>query len=101
MTRIHLFLLNLILALAVGGFIFIASPVQAASYTANKLADDASFINTNAASVNQIQAILRSNGSFLKNYSEKGRTAAQIIYDAARVHGDASASVGRPCRRHR
>lgn len=66
---------------------------QASSYNSAKLADDPAFINVDAMSVNQIQDLLRSNGSFLKNYSEDGRTAAQIIYDAAHGHGDASALI--------
>ena len=94
MTRIRIFSLSLIIILIASFFTGIdATPALAASYSSTKLADDAAFTNVDGMSVNQIQDVLKSNDSFLKNYSEHGRTAAQIIYDAAHGHGDASDSI--------
>ncbi len=93
MTRIHTFSFGLIIVLISSIFAYNPVVATAASYNSAKLADDAAFIKTNAAGVDQIQQILRSNDSFLKDYSENGRSAAQIIYDAAHGHGDASATV--------
>ncbi|MEI6039959.1 MAG: hypothetical protein WCP93_01255 [Candidatus Berkelbacteria bacterium] len=94
MSRIRFFSLTLIIVL-VSSFL-LANPVQieAATYSSTNLANDTDFININGMSANQIQDFLKSNGSFLKNYSEGGRTAAQIIYDAAHGHGDATGTVG-------
>jgi len=58
----------------------------------NQLIDDGNFTAINDYSVSDIQNFLTTNNSFLKDFSENGRTAAQIIYDAA--HGLDPASVG-------
>jgi hypothetical protein len=49
----------------------------------NKLIEDNDFISTKSMSVADIQNFLINKGSFLRDYSEGGRSAAQIIYDAA------------------
>ena len=94
MARIRFFIITLVLALVISSNFLLPTRALAASYNSANLADDAAFVKVNAAGVNEIQEILRSNGSFLKDYSEHGRSAAQIIYDAAHGHGDASATVG-------
>ena len=84
----------------------ISSPTQA-SFNPNLIIDDAVFTNKNSMSVTDIQNFLNSrvpvcdtwhspgSGSqgnqppwtCLKNYSEGGRSGAQIIYDAAQLYG--------------
>lgn len=89
-----------IIALTIAGLIF-SSPgfAEAKTSAASKAAKaarglgDANFVNVNAMGVTQIQNILSANGSFLKDFSEGGRTAAQIIRDAANGHGDASSTM--------
>jgi len=56
----------------------------------DRLISDIDFVDVNSMSVADIQAFIANQGSFLKDFSEGGRTAAQIIYDAAHGHGDAS-----------
>lgn len=91
MSRIKFFLLCSVLVLVL--IISITPQKVFASSSRDKLAEDSAFINVDAMSVNQIQDLLKNNDSFLKNYSQDGRSAAQIIYDAAHGHGDASGSV--------
>lgn len=55
-----------------------------AGFDYNNLCSDGAFINSGALSAGAVQNILNSKGSFLKSYSEGGRSAAQIIYDAGR-----------------
>ncbi len=62
----------------------------AASFNPNNLIDDATFQARDAMSSADIQAFLARKGSGLANYSENGRSAAQIIYDAAHGAGEAS-----------
>ncbi len=61
--------------------------ISAENYLNNRhyerLIEDNHFISTKSMNVSQIQSFLDSKGSFLKSYSEEGRSAAQIIYDAA------------------
>jgi hypothetical protein len=91
--RFRFFLLTFVFVLLSAALFIGAQPAKAASTSASNLANDADFVNVNAMNVGQIQALLQLNGSFLKDYSENKRSAAQIIYDAAHGHGDASASV--------
>jgi hypothetical protein len=91
--RFRFFLLTFVFALLSASLFIGAQPAKAASTSASNLVGDADFINVNAMTVGQIQAVLQLNDSFLKDYSENKRSAAQIIYDAAHGHGDASASV--------
>lgn len=58
----------------------------------NNLVSDASFIDTGSMDVAAIQAFFVSNNSYLKDFSEGGKSAAQIIYDAS--HGAYDAAVG-------
>jgi len=65
----------------------------------NRLISDADFIATTSMSVNDIQAFLQRQGSYLASASpdqlgenNRGRTAAQIIYDAAHGLYDAGGS---------
>lgn len=87
MTRIKFLLLSVIL---IFGTLFISLPNAQAKKTTLTFASDAAFIDINALSVDQIQDILKDNKSFLKDFEEGGRSAAQIIHDAAHGAGDAS-----------
>ncbi len=97
MRSVSLFLRSRGAALAVAAFMFLGGacpvPAQAASFDPNRLIDDADFVAVNALSVAQVQQFLVRQGGFLANYSENGRTAAQIIVDAAHGAGDASGSI--------
>jgi len=66
---------------------------QVAGFNPSNLIDNGSFIATDAMSASSIQRFLSNQGSCLKDFSEGGRSAAQIIYDAAHGHGDASGSI--------
>jgi len=57
------------------------------------LAGDSQFIDVDALDTDQIQDILKDNKSFLKDFEEGGRSAAQIIHDAAHGYGDASGEL--------
>lgn len=91
----------LILALSFGVNLFVLPKARAVDVSKttflnnksyNSLISDTDFISTNSMSVGQIQSFLESKGSFLKTYSEGGRSAAQIIWDAA--HGKTVDSTG-------
>ena len=69
------------------------SPAVAASFDSSNLISDGVFTNTGAMNTGDVQVFLQVKGSFLKDYSENGRTAAQIIVDAAHGYGDASGSI--------
>lgn len=60
---------------------------KAQAYDRNNLCSDRAFINTGTLSNAGIQSLLVSKGSFLKDYSQNGRKASQIIGDAARAEG--------------
>jgi len=49
--------------------------------------NDATFVDTNSLTKDQIQAFLVAKGSFLKAFSENGKPASQIIKDAAVASG--------------
>lgn len=83
---------NVLLMFVASLFIF-SAPQTAYAFDHTRLAEDSSFINVDAMDVAQIQAILKKNGSFLEKYSQNGRSAAQIIYDAAHGYGDASGKM--------
>ncbi len=66
----------------------------------NSLAPDSDFVDINAMSVNAIQSFLNSQGGYLASAPSSvlgdranGRTAAQIIYDAAHGSGEASGTL--------
>lgn len=59
----------------------------------NALISDGSFIDINSMSVGDIQGFLAGKGSYLAQFSENGRSAAQIIWDAAHGYGAASGTA--------
>ena len=63
------------------------------SFDQNNLISDGEFIDTNAMNASEIQRFLESKSSYLKDYSDGGRSASQIIYDASHGYGDASGSI--------
>ncbi len=88
MARIKFLLLTIFITIS---SLYGALPTNAlAKTTTLTLAGDSQFIDVNALSVDQIRDILKDNKSFLKDFEEGGRSAAQIIYDAAHGVGDAS-----------
>ena len=64
-----------------------------ADFNANNLISDGAFVDVNKMGAGSIQSFLERRGSFLKDYSENGRMAAAIIYDAAHGYGDASGNI--------
>lgn len=62
-------------------------------FNSSQLIGDGTFVNTDAMSVSEVQDFLNRKGGFLKDFSENGRSAAQIIVDAAHGVGDASGTV--------
>jgi uncharacterized protein YaiE (UPF0345 family) len=71
--------------------LFLALPFITLAFNPNNLIEDSVFQRTNSMTVNDIQLFLESRGSFLATVNpaylgegNNGRTAAQIIYDAAR-----------------
>ena len=60
------------------------------TFNPNLLIEDDSFIATNSMSVGEIQRFLELKGGALRNFTENGRSAAQIIWDAAHGHDQAS-----------
>lgn len=93
---------KLIIAVLISSLALMATPQTSATDTSagaflagsyyNLLIDDASFIDINSLDVSRIQEFLVSNNSYLKEYTEGGKSAAQIIYDAS--HGAYPAAVG-------
>lgn len=65
-------------------------PTQAATFNPSRITEDSVFVNIDKMGLIEIQHFLELKGSFLANYAENGRTAAQIIYGAAHGVGDAS-----------
>lgn len=51
------------------------------------------FLDKDSMTVQQIQSFLDANSSYLKDYSDGGRSAAQIIWDAAHGKYEASGSL--------
>lgn len=97
LSRIKFFSLTLIFAIL--AISFLVSPEAVFAKTSHKavvtkgVLNDTSFITTNALTPTEIQALLVKNGSFLKDFKEGGRSAAQIIWDASHGYGDASGTV--------
>lgn len=60
----------------------------------NNLLSNASLIDINSIGAAGVQDFLNTNNSPLKDYSEGGRSAAQIIYDAAHSYNEASGNWG-------
>ena len=64
-----------------------------ADFNANNLIDNGPFVDVNKMDTGAIQRFLERQNSYLKDFSEGGRTAAQIIYGAAHGNGDATGSI--------
>ena len=85
----HLKLINFCLIVtlvftSVAGILFYApQKAEAAGVDPNNLCSDTAFVNYNALNAAGIQNFLKSKGSFLANFSDGGKSAAQIIYEAA------------------
>ena len=73
--------------------VFVIPGRVSASFNSSTLIPDGTFININRLDAGGIQRFLESKNSYLKNFSEGGRSAAQIIYDASHGVGDASGSI--------
>ena len=56
---------------------------KADDFNPNSLISDGAFTNKNSMSEADIQAFLESKGSLLKDYSQDGKRASKIIYEAA------------------
>ena len=89
--KIKLYLSAFVVAILV--VVGLKTSVQAASFDPSNLISNDEFIATNSMSTSDIQFFLQSKNSYLKDFSENGRSAAQIIYDAAQAHGDGSGSI--------
>lgn len=72
------------LALAISSGDYVSAKIY------NNIISDTDFLNINAMDAAAVQAFLSSKGSYLAGYSEGGRSAAQIIYDAAHGANDAA-----------
>jgi hypothetical protein len=86
----------LLVSMAVIALTLIRIPVQtkaSGNFDSNNLISDGEFTDINSMSQPEIQQFLVAHGSFLANYSQNGRSASQIIYDAAHGYGDASGSL--------
>ena len=70
-----------------------ASNAKAASFNQSNLISNFDFTNVNSMSTSEIQFFLQNRNSYLKDFSEGGRSAAQIIHEASHGHGDASGSI--------
>lgn len=57
--------------------------VHAEDFNPNNIISDGSFTNKNTMSEGDIQNFLESKGSLLKDYSQNGKRASKIIYEAA------------------
>ncbi len=69
-------------------YLFLASPIQAATFNPNYILSDEEMLDSNSMTLADIQNLLNSKNSFLANYSCKNadgvfKTAAEIIYEAA------------------
>ena len=92
---------TLFLGLAVFSLVFssmsftvLSTPQKAqAGFNPSNLISDGEFTDINRLDTGAIQRFLERKGSFLKNISEGGRSAAQIIYDAAHGKNDGSGSL--------
>ncbi|MFH1909720.1 MAG: hypothetical protein ABIJ72_00800, partial [bacterium] len=69
------------------------SNAKATSFNQSNLISNFDFINVNSRSTSEIQFFLQNRNSYLKDFSEGGRSAAQIIHEASHGHGDASGSI--------
>jgi len=79
--------LTSLIVIAMSGSLFITPTEKAAAYDRNLLCTDSGLTNFGSLNAAGIQEFLVSKGSFLKSYSQGGRSAAQIIYNAALENG--------------
>src|SRR3989344_3280013 len=91
-------IISILLVLVSGGYYSVGGGTilpraTAASFNSSNLISDGEFIDINSMTKNEVQAFLEGQGSYLQSYSDGGRSAAQIIYDAAHGYGDASGSI--------
>ncbi|HOE74889.1 MAG TPA: hypothetical protein PLC05_01190 [bacterium] len=89
MKQVRYFVVALVALLV----LLLPNALRAADFNANNLISDSDFVNINAMSVDRVQNFLNSRGSCLAGFSENGRSAAQVIYDAAHGYGEASGSI--------
>ena len=87
--------LGLVFICSIGFICYIqgAKTAKAATFNSNNLISDGNFINVTKMDTAAVQRFLDGKDSCLKNFSENGRSAAQIIRDASRGIGDASGSM--------
>lgn len=57
--------------------------VQASDFNPSNLISDGAFVNKNSMSEDDIQRFLERKGSLLKDFTQDGKRASKIIYDAA------------------
>lgn len=88
MTRIlsRILIVSIIIT-TFGSVLLVAEPKAKAGYNPNTLCTDSAFINTSTLSASGIQNFLNVKGSFLRSFSQNGKSAAQIIYNASRAYG--------------
>ncbi|MFA7244328.1 MAG: VCBS repeat-containing protein [Patescibacteria group bacterium] len=94
----------LLALITIGGIFYVGSKNAYASDTSssyflnghyyNNLISDDAFIAKDSMSVEEIQRFLNEKGSYLAGYFENGRSAAQIIWDAAQGNSYDSRSNG-------
>ncbi len=93
-----IFLIQTVIVTSLGGGIFALTPSIARAavpdvFDPGNIIDYTSFVSIDTMSVADIQAFLVAKGSGLAAYTEGGRTAAQIIWDASHGYGDASGTI--------
>ncbi|MBI2589431.1 S8 family serine peptidase [Candidatus Berkelbacteria bacterium] len=71
----------------------IPQSVAAVDFNSSNIISNSEFIDTNSMTAPEIQRFLEDRGGFLKDFTENGRSAAQIIYDASHGYGDASGAI--------
>lgn len=84
----------IIFLLLISYYSFPITPAQAKDFDQNNLISDGEFTNIETMTTEEVQDFLTRKGSFLKDFSENGRSAAQIIAEAARGGGEASGKYG-------
>lgn len=92
MKRVALAIIAIVVA--GGTFLSAAQPALASTFQPGKIINDGIFVNKNAMSLDAIRNFINAKGvdcidgeaPCLKNFSEGGRSAAQIIYDAAQAN---------------
>lgn len=88
LKKILSYLVVATIMIALFGAVLFEGAHQAQAYDANNLISDAEFTNWRTLDVTGVQQFLNSHaGTRLRTFSEGGRSAAQIIADAARANG--------------